>query len=213
MLKGCLVFLANINTKETKDKSEKKRLEDVPIVRDFPDVFPEDLLGLPPTQQVEFQIDLIPGAAPPKFCTVAQFRRFHCRRESASVLQENWPTDVIEDEAHFIKKVVNNDLSSLTMITKHFMSKVGGEGDSVGGCGERCGGNGGSGSSMAGRGVGSLAKCSMDTKEGLGEGGFVFLGRRSSKESKRAWGEVGAVKKKSLMGSKLMVCGEECLEG
>ncbi|GKF63627.1 hypothetical protein Tco_0187075, partial [Tanacetum coccineum] len=64
MLKGCPVFLANINTKETKDKSEKKRLEDIPIVRDFPDVFPEDLLGLPLTRQVEFQIDLIPGAAP-----------------------------------------------------------------------------------------------------------------------------------------------------
>ncbi|GJZ99821.1 hypothetical protein Tco_0672372 [Tanacetum coccineum] len=64
MLKGCLVFLTNINTKETKDKSEKKRLEDVPIVWDFPDVFHEDLPGLPPTRQVEFQIDLIPGAAP-----------------------------------------------------------------------------------------------------------------------------------------------------
>ncbi|GJR60100.1 putative reverse transcriptase domain-containing protein [Tanacetum coccineum] len=64
MLKGCLVFLANVTTKETEDKSEKKRLEDVPIVRDFPDVFPEDLSGLPPTRQVEFQIDLIPGAAP-----------------------------------------------------------------------------------------------------------------------------------------------------
>ncbi|GJV38752.1 putative reverse transcriptase domain-containing protein [Tanacetum coccineum] len=64
MLKGCLVFLANVNTKETKDKSEKKRLEDVPIVRDFPNVFPEDLSGLPLTRQVEFQIDLIPGAAP-----------------------------------------------------------------------------------------------------------------------------------------------------
>ncbi|GKE88756.1 putative reverse transcriptase domain-containing protein [Tanacetum coccineum] len=54
MLKGCPVFLANVNTKETKDKSEKKRLEDVPIVQDFPDVFPEDLSGLPPTRQVEF---------------------------------------------------------------------------------------------------------------------------------------------------------------
>ncbi|GJU42628.1 putative reverse transcriptase domain-containing protein [Tanacetum coccineum] len=64
MLKGCLVFLANVNTKETKYKSEKKRLEDVPIVWDFPDVFPEDLPGLPSTRQVEFQIDLIPGAAP-----------------------------------------------------------------------------------------------------------------------------------------------------
>ncbi|GKF21652.1 hypothetical protein Tco_0070290, partial [Tanacetum coccineum] len=64
MLKGCLVFLANVNTKETEDKLEKKRLEDVPIVRDFPDVFSKDLPGLPPTRQVEFQIDLIPGAAP-----------------------------------------------------------------------------------------------------------------------------------------------------
>nr|GEZ22220.1 putative reverse transcriptase domain-containing protein [Tanacetum cinerariifolium] len=48
---------------ETKDKSEKKRLEDVPIVQDFLEVFLEDFLGLPLTQQVEFQIDLIPGAA------------------------------------------------------------------------------------------------------------------------------------------------------
>ncbi|GJT28020.1 putative reverse transcriptase domain-containing protein [Tanacetum coccineum] len=58
-----IVFLANVTTKETEDKSEKKRLEDVPIVQDFPDVFPEDLPDLPPTRQVEFQIDLIPGAA------------------------------------------------------------------------------------------------------------------------------------------------------
>ncbi|GKE89153.1 putative reverse transcriptase domain-containing protein, partial [Tanacetum coccineum] len=49
---------------EVEDKSEKKRLKDVPIVRDFPKLFPEDLSGLPPTRQVEFQIDLIPGAAP-----------------------------------------------------------------------------------------------------------------------------------------------------
>ncbi|GKF52315.1 hypothetical protein Tco_0148782 [Tanacetum coccineum] len=64
MLKGCPIFLANITTKETEDKSEKKKLKDVPIVRDFLDVFPEDLSGLPPSRQVEFQIDLIPGAAP-----------------------------------------------------------------------------------------------------------------------------------------------------
>ncbi|GJU34835.1 putative reverse transcriptase domain-containing protein [Tanacetum coccineum] len=64
MLKGCPVFLASISTKETEDKSEKKRLEDVPIVRDLPDVFPKDLPGLPSTRQVEFQIDLIPSTAP-----------------------------------------------------------------------------------------------------------------------------------------------------
>nr|GEZ60698.1 putative reverse transcriptase domain-containing protein [Tanacetum cinerariifolium] len=44
-------------------KSEKKQLENVPIVRDFPEVFPADLSGLPPTRQVVFQIDLLPGAA------------------------------------------------------------------------------------------------------------------------------------------------------
>nr|GFA12778.1 putative reverse transcriptase domain-containing protein [Tanacetum cinerariifolium] len=64
LLKGYPVFLANITTKTIKDKSEEKRLENVPIVRDFSEVFPEDLPGLPPTRQVEFQIDLIPGAAP-----------------------------------------------------------------------------------------------------------------------------------------------------
>nr|GFB82711.1 hypothetical protein [Tanacetum cinerariifolium] len=60
---GYPVFLANITTKTIKYKSKEKRLEDVPIVRDFSEVFPEDLPGLPPTRQVEFQIDLIPGAA------------------------------------------------------------------------------------------------------------------------------------------------------
>nr|GFA90477.1 reverse transcriptase domain-containing protein [Tanacetum cinerariifolium] len=43
--KGFPIFLAHITTKEVEDKSEKKRLEDVPIVRDFPEVFPEDLPG------------------------------------------------------------------------------------------------------------------------------------------------------------------------
>ncbi|GJY03206.1 hypothetical protein Tco_0361358 [Tanacetum coccineum] len=55
--------LRNQNQK-AKGKSEEKRLEDVPIVRDFPKVFPEDLPGLPPTREVEFQINLVPGAAP-----------------------------------------------------------------------------------------------------------------------------------------------------
>ncbi|GKE39775.1 putative reverse transcriptase domain-containing protein [Tanacetum coccineum] len=45
-------------------KSAEKRLEDIPVVREFPDVFLKDLPGLPPVRQVEFQIDLIPGAAP-----------------------------------------------------------------------------------------------------------------------------------------------------
>ncbi|GKD26015.1 putative reverse transcriptase domain-containing protein, partial [Tanacetum coccineum] len=58
--KGCDVFLAHVTTKEVKDKADGKRLEDVPIVRDFPEDFP----GIPPARQVEFQIDLVPGDAP-----------------------------------------------------------------------------------------------------------------------------------------------------
>ncbi|GJT91370.1 reverse transcriptase domain-containing protein [Tanacetum coccineum] len=46
-----------------KIKPKEKRLEDVPIIRNFPEVFPDDLSGLPPPRQVEFQIDLVPEAA------------------------------------------------------------------------------------------------------------------------------------------------------
>nr|GEU58105.1 hypothetical protein [Tanacetum cinerariifolium] len=45
-------------------KSDEKRLEDIPVVREFPKVFPKYLPGLPPVRQVEFQINLIPGATP-----------------------------------------------------------------------------------------------------------------------------------------------------
>ncbi|GKF52222.1 putative reverse transcriptase domain-containing protein, partial [Tanacetum coccineum] len=55
---------ANITATKDKDKSKGKRLEDVPVVQEFPEVFPEDLPGIPPTRQVEFQIDLVPGATP-----------------------------------------------------------------------------------------------------------------------------------------------------
>ncbi|GJY14489.1 hypothetical protein Tco_0384911 [Tanacetum coccineum] len=53
-----------VTSKKAEDKLEERRLEDVPIVREFLEVFPEDLPGLPPARQVEFQIDLVPGAAP-----------------------------------------------------------------------------------------------------------------------------------------------------
>nr|GEX28835.1 putative reverse transcriptase domain-containing protein [Tanacetum cinerariifolium] len=59
---GNEILIATV--KENKDKSNKKRLKDVPTIRDFPEVFPEVLPGLPPIRKVEFQIDLLPGAAP-----------------------------------------------------------------------------------------------------------------------------------------------------
>ncbi|GKC72520.1 hypothetical protein Tco_1118403, partial [Tanacetum coccineum] len=45
-------------------KVNEPKLEDIPIVREFPGVFLEDLSGLPPSREVEFRIDLIPGAIP-----------------------------------------------------------------------------------------------------------------------------------------------------
>ncbi|GJT13102.1 hypothetical protein Tco_0860144 [Tanacetum coccineum] len=58
-----------------------------------------------------------------------------------------------------------------------------------------------------------MAKRSIDSNDGRGGGGLVVLEGRSSRESKSACGEVGGVKKMSSTGSKLMVRGEECLEG
>ncbi|GJY48552.1 reverse transcriptase domain-containing protein [Tanacetum coccineum] len=60
---GCQVFLIQM-MKEEKTETSERRIEDVPIVKDFSEVFCEDLPGLPPTRQVEFHIELIPEAAP-----------------------------------------------------------------------------------------------------------------------------------------------------
>ncbi|GJS88023.1 putative reverse transcriptase domain-containing protein [Tanacetum coccineum] len=58
--RGCQFFLAHVTEKKLKEK----RLEYVLVIRDFPKVFPDDLPGLPSPRQVEFRIDLVPGAAP-----------------------------------------------------------------------------------------------------------------------------------------------------
>nr|GEW16506.1 putative reverse transcriptase domain-containing protein [Tanacetum cinerariifolium] len=57
------IFLAYISTKKEEDKSEGKQLKDAPIIRDFSEVFPEDLPGLPLARPVEFHINLILRAA------------------------------------------------------------------------------------------------------------------------------------------------------
>ncbi|GKD80675.1 hypothetical protein Tco_1347514 [Tanacetum coccineum] len=62
--KGCQVYLVQVTSMKAEDKSEERRLKDVPIVREILEVFPEDLPGLPPARRVEFQIDVVPGATP-----------------------------------------------------------------------------------------------------------------------------------------------------
>ena len=58
--KGCKGYLAHVFD----TRSSEVRLEDVPIMRDFLDVFPDDLPGLPPEREIDFPIDLVPGTAP-----------------------------------------------------------------------------------------------------------------------------------------------------
>ncbi|KAI3790948.1 hypothetical protein L2E82_04403 [Cichorium intybus] len=56
----CIAFMAQVVEREP----EVKQVQDIPVVRDYPEVFPEELPGLPPHRQVEFRIDLIPVGAP-----------------------------------------------------------------------------------------------------------------------------------------------------
>ncbi|XP_041016164.1 uncharacterized protein LOC121258687 [Juglans microcarpa x Juglans regia] len=57
---GCSGFLDSLVAPPV----EGPKLEDIPIVREFLDVFPEDLLGLPPDREVDFSIDILPGTTP-----------------------------------------------------------------------------------------------------------------------------------------------------
>ncbi|KAL0544214.1 hypothetical protein IC582_019327 [Cucumis melo] len=58
--KGCTAFLAHIVVVQR----EKLKPEDVPVVKEFLEVFPDDLSGLPPDREIEFTIELLPGIAP-----------------------------------------------------------------------------------------------------------------------------------------------------
>ncbi|KAJ9547266.1 hypothetical protein OSB04_019809 [Centaurea solstitialis] len=56
--KGCVWFMAHV----VDSKKDKLEVKDVEVVRDYPEVFPEDLVNLPPDREIEFRIDLVPGA-------------------------------------------------------------------------------------------------------------------------------------------------------
>ncbi|VVA36124.1 PREDICTED: reverse mRNAase, partial [Prunus dulcis] len=58
--KGCSGYLAHV----IDTRNQELKLEDIPVVRAFPDVFPDDLPGLPPHREIEFTIELIPGTSP-----------------------------------------------------------------------------------------------------------------------------------------------------
>ena len=58
--KGCQRYLAHV----VDTRKEVLKLDDIPVVRDFPNVFPEDLPGMPIDREIEFSIDLLLGTSP-----------------------------------------------------------------------------------------------------------------------------------------------------
>ncbi|KAL8119334.1 hypothetical protein AgCh_016744 [Apium graveolens] len=80
--KGCESFLAYVVDSEKGSPS----IEDIPVVNEFPDVFPDELPGLPPDQKIEFEINLAPGKEP---VSKAPYRMAPAEmKELASQLQE-----------------------------------------------------------------------------------------------------------------------------
>ena len=79
--KGCQAYLAFVVDR----RHEGTRLEDIPIVKEFPDIFPDDISGLPPYKEVEFTIDLITGtepiSIPPYRMALAELRELKAQLE------------------------------------------------------------------------------------------------------------------------------------
>ncbi|GJY98056.1 putative reverse transcriptase domain-containing protein [Tanacetum coccineum] len=135
--KGCQVYLAQVTSKKTEDKSEEKRLEDVPIIWEFPEVFPENFPGLPLVRKVEFQIDLVPGAAP---VARAPYRLALTKMQKLSTqLQELYDKGFIRPSSSpwgapvlFVKKkdgsfwmcIDYRKLKKLTMKNRYLLSRI-----------------------------------------------------------------------------------------
>ena len=62
--KGCKVFFVHIINNEQIGKEDKPGIEDILILQDFMDVLSEKILGLPPKRDLDFTIELVPGAVP-----------------------------------------------------------------------------------------------------------------------------------------------------
>ncbi|KAM1168316.1 hypothetical protein ACFX19_030767 [Malus domestica] len=120
--KGCVGFSAHVVVKD----EPSLRPENVPVVRNFIDVFLDDLPGLPPTREIEFTIDLLPGTNP---ISLALYRMAPAElRELKIQLQELVDKGYIQSSispwgapVHFVRK---NDGSMRLCIDYRQLSQV-----------------------------------------------------------------------------------------
>ncbi|XP_035838849.1 uncharacterized protein LOC118486478 [Helianthus annuus] len=116
--KGYIAFLAHVVDKETKEP----RLEDIPVVKEFPEVFPEDLPGLPPQRQVEFRIDLMPGAAP---VAKSPYRLAPSEMQELSTqLQELLDKGFIRPNGSFRMCIDYRELNKLTIKNRYPLPRI-----------------------------------------------------------------------------------------
>ena len=62
--KGCKAYAVTITNQESLTKTDKLKVEDIPVLIEYVDVFPEDIPGLPPKRELDFTIELVLGAVP-----------------------------------------------------------------------------------------------------------------------------------------------------
>ncbi|KAJ9545056.1 hypothetical protein OSB04_024763 [Centaurea solstitialis] len=124
--KKYVAFLVQVKEK----KSKVKKLEDIPIVRNYPEVFPDELPGLSPPRQIEFRIDIIPGAAP---VAKAPYRLAPAEmQELSSQIQDSldkgfiqpssssWGAPVLVHEKMFIRQAFRTRYGHYEFIVKPF---------------------------------------------------------------------------------------------
>ncbi|GKB91722.1 hypothetical protein Tco_0963994, partial [Tanacetum coccineum] len=108
---------------------------DVPAVRDFSNVFPKDLPGLPPTRQVEFQIDLVPGAAPmahaPYRLASSELQELSTQLQELSdkgfirVISSPWGAPVVKKKDGSFQMCIDcRELNKLTMKNRYPLLRI-----------------------------------------------------------------------------------------
>ncbi|GJV36490.1 reverse transcriptase domain-containing protein [Tanacetum coccineum] len=113
MERGSQLFLVHVTEKETLER----RLEDVPIIFDFPKVFLDDLSRLLPPRQVEFRIDLVPGAAP---VACAPYRLSSIDAEKEDLQSQPFKSDmVILEFQSYLDKFVIVFIDDILMYSKN----------------------------------------------------------------------------------------------